>query len=290
MEDKKEVQQKIIPSAGEKVTEEELSKVLKIVSPGTSLRSAMNGVLNAKRGSLIVMENKHLLPLIDGGFRVNCKFTPQRIVELSKMDGAIILSDNIKKVNYANVILTPDNKIKTSETGARHKAAERTAKQTGSLVIAISERRGEMTLFYKNLKYPIKETDALLRKANEYIQILEKQGELFDRYIEKLKKTDPKEKDLSLRRSINVIQKGLLMQKIAREIKKCMIELGNESALLKTRFKEIMKDIKKETDFVIGYYTKIGFKKSKILFESLTYDEIIDKDNITKALGYFINN
>lgn len=288
MENKKEVQKTIIVPNTLKVTEEELSKLLKIVSPGTYLRAAINGILQTKRGALIVVENKHLFPLIDGGFRVNCKFTPQRLAELSKMDGAIILSENMKKVNYANALLTPNNKIKTFETGARHKAAERTAKQTGCLVIAISERKGEINLFYRNAKYLIKETNELLRKANEHIQLLEKQKELFDKYLEKLNEISEGDSDdnLKLKQAVNVIQKGRLMQKIAKEIKRCMIELGNESTILKTRFKEIIKNLVNETDIVIKDYTKIGLKKSNILLGSLSYDEIIDKENIMKSLGY----
>ena len=186
----KEVQQTIIPMNNKKVSEEEFFNVLKTISPGTSLRTALDGILKSKRGAIIVVENENVLPLMDGGFRVNCKFTSQRLVELSKMDGAIILSKDIKKINYANVLLTPDNKIKSSETGARHKAAERTSKQASSLVIAISERKGEISLFYKNIKHPVKETNEILRKVSEYTQLLEKQKELFDSYIEKLNKTE----------------------------------------------------------------------------------------------------
>src|SRR3989344_9505306 len=102
----KEIQQTIIPSNNIKVTEEEFFSVLKTISPGTNLRTALDSILKAKRGALIVVENENLLPLIDGGFRVNCKFTPQRMTELSKMDGAIILSKDMKKINYTNVLLT----------------------------------------------------------------------------------------------------------------------------------------------------------------------------------------
>jgi diadenylate cyclase len=69
--------------------------------------------------------------LIDGGFKINSKFTPQKLIELAKMDGAIILSEDAKKIEYSNALLTPDSKIRSSETGTRHKAAERTAKQIG---------------------------------------------------------------------------------------------------------------------------------------------------------------
>jgi len=217
---KKEIQGTIIPIQQQnmKVSEDEFFGILKMVAPGTSLRSGLDGALKAGKGALIVIENESLLPLLDGGFRVNCRFTSQRLVELTKMDGAIILSKDIKRINHANVLLTPDSKIKTLETGTRHKAAERTAKQTGCLVIAISERKHEIALFYRNVKYPIKHTEEVLRKANEHIHLLEKQRELFDINIDRLNKLELRNYP-SLHKAIVAIQKGRMMQKIAEEMK-----------------------------------------------------------------------
>ncbi|MEK6855842.1 MAG: DNA integrity scanning diadenylate cyclase DisA [Nanoarchaeota archaeon] len=283
---KKEIQKTIVTAqTNGKATEEEFLAMLKLVSPGTGLRTALEGALKAGKGALIVTENEQLMPLIDGGFRLNCRFTPQRLVELTKMDGAIILSKDLKRVTYANVLLTPDSKIKSSETGTRHKAAERTAKQIESLVIAISERKHEINLFYKNIKYTLKNTDQVLRKAHEYIQIVEKQRELFDKNLEKLSKMEMKNYP-SLHQSLTVIQKGRMIQKIEQDIKRQLVELGNEGLLLKTRLKEITSGVEKELNFVLKDYTKLDVKKSKVLLDSLTYDEILDQENILRVLAY----
>ncbi|MEI6850240.1 MAG: DNA integrity scanning diadenylate cyclase DisA, partial [archaeon] len=269
---KKEVQEKIIPVLNNnngKVTEEELFNVLKMIAPGTNLRSAIEGALKGGKGALIVIDNEHLLPLIDGGFRVNCRFTPQRLAELTKMDGAIVLSSDCKRIDYANVLLTPDSKIKTSETGTRHKAGERTAKQIGGVVITISERKHDITLFYKGLKYPIKSTEEIRRKVNENIQLVEKQRELFDSYIEKLNKLELRNYH-NIDQSILVIQKGRLIQKISEDLKKHLVELGNEGTLLKTRLKEIIMGVDKETSLVIKDYTNLDVKKTKTLLEALS--------------------
>lgn len=284
---KKEVQETIVPlpQNNAKVPEEEFFTILKMIAPGTTLRSALDGALKTGKGALIAVENEWLLPLIDGGFRVNCRFTPQRLIELAKMDGAIILSKDVKRINYANVLLTPDSKIKTLETGTRHKAAERTAKHTGTLVIAISERKNEISLFYKNIKYAVKSTDEILRKANEHLQLLEKQRELFDRNAEKLNKLELRNHP-SLSQALIVIQKGHLVQKIASDTKRYLIEAGTEGTLLKTRLKELTIGVDKETNFVIKDYTRLDLKKSRILLESLSYDEILDQNNILSMLAY----
>lgn len=282
----KEVQETIVQQVlSEKVSEEEFFSVVKTVAPGTQLRAAIDGALRAGKGALLVIENERLVPIIDGGFRVNCRFTPQRLVELCKMDGALIISPDCKRINYANVMLTPEASIKSNETGTRHKAAERTARQISTLVIAISERRHEVTLFYKNLRYPLKATDEIRRKANEQLQAIEKQRELFDLYVERLNQLELKSHP-SLHKALLVIQKGSMIQKIAEDMKRFLIELGAESTLLKTQLKELMQGVEKETTLVIKDYTKLDTKRSTALLETLSYDELLDTDTILRVLAY----
>lgn len=268
-----------------KVTKEELQIILKLIAPGTNFRTALDTIVKTGKGALIAIHNENLNSCIDGGFRVNCRFTPQRMAELSKMDGAIVLSSDMKKIDHANVLLTPDSSIKTNETGTRHKAAERTAKQTGSIVIAVSERRHEIVLFYRNARHVVRDTGELLRTANEQIQLLEKHRELFDTNLEKLNRSELRNYT-NLNHAINVIQKGRIIQKITEGLKKYLVELGSEGILLKTRLKEIIHNVERETDLVMRDYTRIGLKKSKLLLETLTYDELLDTEHIKKILAY----
>src|SRR3989344_31113 len=285
MTEKKEIQEILIKNINERVSEDELLSVLKTIAPGTNLRTALDGTLNAGKGALIVIENEYLHPILDGGFRINTRFTPQKLIELTKMDGAIIISDDLKRINFANVLLTPDSKIKSAETGTRHKAAERTAKQAKTIAIAISERRNEITVFYKNTRHHLQSTANLLRKANEQVQLLEKQKELFDNYVERLNKAEiQSHSNLSL--ATAVIQKGMLIQKLTNELRKYNVELGKEGAILKIRLKEIISGVEKETDLVIKDYTNLDFKKSKVLLDSLSYDELTQEENILSALVY----
>jgi len=283
----KEIQVNILKPVNQnsKATQEEFESILRMVAPGTSLRTALDGALKTERGALIAIENEDVPRIIDGGFRINAIFTPQRLIELSKMDGAIILSKDIKRINYANVLLTPDSKLKSVETGTRHKAAERTAKQSGTLVIAISERKHEITLYYKNMRYPLVSTDELLRKANENIQILEKQRDLFDTHVEKLTRMELRNHN-SLNQAVSAIQKGKVVQKIATDLRKVIIELGKEGTLLKTRLREIVGNVEEETDLILKDYSNLNQKKSKMFLDMLTYEELLEKDNILSALAY----
>jgi len=285
MNEKKEVQVKILKEkANGKATKEELLNILRHVSPGTNLRSALNGVLKSGKGVLIVVSNDQTQQIIDGGFKLNCRFTPQRLAELAKMDGAIILSNDMKRIIYSNVLLTPDHKIASKETGTRHKAAERTAKMTGTLVIAISERKKELNIYYKNIKHHLKETSDILRRMTETLQVLEKQRELFDKYVDQLNHSELKD-DLEINLACKSIQKGKAIQKILEEKEKDIIELGKEGIEMKLRMKELIKGVEKETNLIIKDYTKLNQKKSKKLVDCLTYEELIDSENILTSLA-----
>ncbi len=283
-EKKGDIQIKLISTEDHKAKKEEVLETLKFLSPGTALRAGIEGVLKAKTGGLIVIENENMHELIDGGFKVNCRFTPQRLIELCKMDGAVILSQDMKKILFANVLLTPNHSIPSKETGTRHKAAERTAKHAKTMVITVSQRREEVALFYKNVKYPIKETSEITRRATEILQILEKHREIFDNLQKKLDK-----EELQGRAQINnitsLIQRGRIILKTSDILKKHIIELGSEGTIVKGRLKEILHGIEREVNNVIKDHTKIGFKKTKKLLETLNYDEILDLENIEQSLG-----
>ncbi len=286
--EKKEVQAQIVPvitdANHQRATKEEIINILRQVTPGTQMRSGLNGIVQAKKGALIVVDKTGIDRIMDGGFKVNCKFTPQRLVELSKMDGAIVLSEDMKRITHANVTLYPDTKISSNETGTRHKTAERTAKMTGTFVICVSERKNEINLYYKNVKYPLKETHEIVSKATQMLHLLEKQRELFDDYLAQLNLHEVYD-DLDLEQACKVIQKGAAIEKLLETHERTLLELGNEGFALKQRIRELIKGVDKEMNLVIKDYTKLNAKKSKKLIDSLNYEETLNAENILVALA-----
>ena len=276
MEEKAEFQTQIITEENEKnpkirATKEEINQILRTVSQGTNFRNSLEGIVHAKKGAIVVVEVDGIGSILDGGFKINSKFTPQKMVELSKMDGAIILSKDMKRITQANVMVYPDKKITTKETGTRHKTAERTAKMMSTLVATVSERRSEMAVYYKNFKHIIKNANEVLRKVNEHTQIIEKQRELFDMNVEKLSQMELRNYP-NLQQASVVIQKGVLIEKMANDVKNLFVELRNEGTIIKTRLKELTSNVEKEVNLVIKDYTKVDLKKSRILINSLTYE------------------
>ena len=181
--------------------------VLRMVAPGTSLRVSLDDILNAGMGALIVFDNENLGDIVEGGFVVNSKFSAQRLVELAKMDGAIVLSKDAKEILKVNTLLFPDIAISTKETGTRHKAAERTAKQAKTITIAVSERKNKISVYYGDSSYQLQRSSEVLRRASETLQILEKQRDIFDEYLLDLN-------SLELRKHATINDVCLVLQRV----------------------------------------------------------------------------
>ena len=265
----------------EQEKKENLIDVLKLISPGSVLRTAIDDILRAGMGALIVLESPRIEELIEGGFKVNSDLTPQKIVELAKMDGAIILSSDLKKIVHANVLLIPDTRIPTNETGTRHKAAERTAAQAETLVIAISERRKKISIYHGNLRYILQSTEDILRRATESLQILEKQREIFDELLSNLNVLEIS--GLVVVSDIcAILQRISMIMKVSAMIDRYLIELGKEGLLIKMRLRELLKNIKNERGFILKDYN-LGEEKIDVLSE-FGFDELLNIDNIAGIL------
>ena len=212
--------------------QEEILEVLKMVAPGTSLRDGLDNIIKAKTGALIVVSNsEEVMNLADGGFKLDIDYSPANIYELSKMDGAIVISSDVKKILRANAQLVPDYKIKTTETGTRHRTAERVAKQTNEIVICISQRRGIITIFKGDFRYVIKERDALNIEANQMLETLEKYKKVFDHALSIL--TEHEFDDIVyLELVANAIYRSEIVLRMKTEVEKTIIELGDEGRLV----------------------------------------------------------
>ena len=163
------------------VKDNTITEILKLIAPGTKIREGLENILKAKTGGLIVIgDTKEVLDLVDGGFNLNVDYTPSRLYELAKMDGAIVLSADLKRILYANAQLIPSPEISTNETGTRHRTAERTAKQTGEIVISVSQRRNVITIFKGDLRYVLQDSSKVITKANQALQTAEKYKKVFD--------------------------------------------------------------------------------------------------------------
>jgi len=143
------------------------------------------------------------------------------------MDGAIVLSSDLKRILYANTQLIPSPEIETKETGTRHRTAERTAKQTGEIVISISQRRNVITIFKGNIRYILEDTSKVLTKANQALQTLQRYKNVFDEKLITLNEYEFND-IVSLENVIIAIQRAEMVMKVADIVQRQIYELGEE--------------------------------------------------------------
>lgn len=268
-----------------------LKKIFSQITPGTVFREGLDNILDAGTGALVVLEvNDTLGDLIDGGFELNCKFTPQRLHELSKMDGAIILDENATKIKYANIHLQPDKSFKTNESGTRHRSAQRVAKQTDNLVIAISERRNRITLYKGDFRYKVKNLADVMIEASQAMKTFERYKHVLDRALRNITLLEF-DGMVTLSEVMIVLQRFEMLVRIRIEVEHSIVELGSEGKFLVIQLEELFKGVLKEEENFIRDYINLGeeeFGAAEVkerLFE-LGDLELLESENIAGALGY----
>ncbi|QZY57558.1 DNA integrity scanning diadenylate cyclase DisA [Crassaminicella profunda] len=270
--------------------EQGIMESMKRLAPGTSLREGLENVLRAKTGALIVIgDNEEVMNLVDGGFYINVDLSTAYLYELAKMDGAIILSSDAKKILYANTQLIPDPSIPSSETGIRHRTAERVARQTGLIVISISQRRNIITIYKGYSKYIVQDTNKILNKANQAIQTLEKYRKVLDQAM--LNLSGLEFEDLATIQDVAiVIQRTEMVMRIVSEIDKYISELGNEGRLVSMQLEELLANVKEDGEYVVEDYMvkdeSIDYNTVSRQIKNLSSEELLDLSNIGKILGY----
>ena len=270
--------------------EEEIIEILKLIAPGTEIRQGLENILKSKTGALILIgDSGEVLDIVDGGFSLNIDYTPSRLYELAKMDGAIVLSSDLKKILFANAQLIPSSEIETRETGTRHKTAERTAKQTGNLVISISQRRSIITIYKGNIRYVLEEASRILEKSNQALQTVEKYKKVFDRKISLLNEYEFND-IVTLDNVLTALQRAEMTMRMAEEVKKRIIELGEEGRLVEIQLDELIGGLEKEEKLIIKDYIAPGKKRTveKVFNQiiDLEYNELMKQSVIARLLGY----
>lgn len=270
---------------------DELVGALRLVAPGTDLREAIENVIRAHNGALIVVsrpEKLERLGIISGGMKLELDFGPMRLYELAKMDGAIVLSPNVAVIHYANVQLSPDPSYESHETGMRHLAGHRTAQQSGDLVIVVSERRRVVSLYQGDFgPLVLEDIGVVLSKANSAIATLEK----FTRRLrEEARALTVHEYDgaVTLREVVGAIGNFEYSVRIAEEVEAYVRELGSEGRLVEMQLEQAFHDVPEQYDALIRDYSAEGVDCANVRkrLRNFSSEQLSDTMEITQALGY----
>ena len=267
---------------------EALLEALRMVAPGTPLRDGIDRILQANKGALIVVgDGPEVLSVCSGGFLLDAEFTPQRLSELAKMDGALILAADVARVARGNVHLVPDPNIPTAETGTRHRTAERVARQIDVPVISVSEAMSVVTIYRDDQKYTLEPIPRVLAKANQALQTLERYKDRLDAVSGSLSALEVEDL-VTVRDAVTVLQRAEMVRRISDEIEEYIIELGSEGRLVLLQLEELMGGVEDDRRLVAKDYfvATPDWELDEVMkrLAQLTTDELLDLKEVAAVL------
>ena len=234
---------------------------LAAVAPGQALRDGLDRIRQSGLGALIVVgDDPPVLSICSGGFLLDAAFTPQRLSELAKTDGAIILANDASRIARANVHLVPDPTVPTAETGTRHRTAERVARSLGVPVLSISESRDAITVYLGDEQRPLLPSGVLLARANQALQTLEQ-------YRRRLQATSAElaalevEDLVTVRDVVSLLQRTEMVRRIAEEIEVAIVELGTDGRLVRLQLEELVGGADDDRRLVLRDYLADGVRR-----------------------------
>jgi diadenylate cyclase len=284
------------PQVGDEVAELEdrqeprLVRALETVAPGSAVREGIDSIVQARLGALICVGNSEELSfLYSGGIKLDVDYTPAILYQLAKMDGAIVINENLTKICWANVQLMPDPTILSVETGTRHRTAERVSKQTDALVVAISQSRDVVSLYLDGAKYSLEDIPVVLAKANQALATLDKYRSRHDQVSMRLTALEF-EGGVTLHDVLTVLQRAELVTRMAVEIERFIVELGTEGRLIEMQLEEVMVGVASDKSALVhDYLTEFSEESFALVLDSmarLPHQDLLDFGRLAELLGY----
>lgn len=266
----------------------DVTRALRLVAPGTRMRSGLDRILQAQLGALLVLTSDGIEAIRSGGFQIDTDLTEQKLSELAKMDGAIVISADGDRILWANVQLMPSPEIPTFETGTRHRTAERTARQLGSPVIAVSEDMRTISLYVGAEKYMLQSIPALLQRANQALATLERYRIRLDQLFKGLSQLELQDL-VTLDDVADALMRFEVVRRIAVEIEGYVLELGEDGRLIKLQLDELMANVEAEAHLLVRDYCRPArghvLDRCMISLAELPDEELWSTDVAGRVLG-----
>jgi diadenylate cyclase len=278
------------PSEDDPRRDPQLLAAIATVAPGTPLRQGVDDIIRSHEGALLVVgDPQELSFLYSGGIRLDAPFRPQLLYELAKMDGAIIVDAHVRRLSWANVQLMPDPTIPSDETGTRHRTAERVAKQTGALVVSVSQQRETVTVFVGQARYQLDPVADVLAKANQALGTLETYRQRLEQVLTRLTALEF-QNAVVLDDVLVTLQRAEMTSRMAERIRRDCVELGSEGRLIRLQLEELVGDTPGERDAIVrDYHTASADAEATLAIEALKavpYHDLLEFERLTEILGY----
>lgn len=270
--------------------EAKLRLALASVAPGTALREGLERILRGRTGALVVLGYDRTVESIStGGFALDADFSATGLRELAKMDGAIIVNRECTKILRAATQLVPDPTIPTTESGTRHRTAERVAKQTGFPVVSVSQSMRIVAIYVDNMRYVLEDAGQILSRANQALATLERYKLRLDEVSGTLSALEIE--DLVTVRDVAAVAQRLeMVRRISDEIEGYVVELGTDGRLLRLQLDELVAGVDLDRELVVRDYLPVSGAASVAeaigRLGGLSATDLLDLGAVARSLGF----
>ena len=265
-------------------------ETLAAVAPGTALRDGLTRILMGATGALIVLGNSDVIETMSGGgFTIDVEFTANRLRELAKMDGAIILNSNADRILRAGVQLLPDGALPTEETGTRHRTADRVAQQAGFPVLSVSKSMKTIALYVRGHRHVLEDSSAILSRANQALATLERYKFRLDEVSSVLSALEIEDM-VTVRDVAAVAQRLEMVRRIAAEISDYVVELGTDGRLLSLQHEELVAGVEEGRMLIVRDHVPVAADDVSVesvlnALDRLSAPDLLDFELIANAFG-----
>lgn len=259
-----------------------------LTAPGTPLRSGLDRIVSGRTGALIVLGcPAEVEAVMTGGFHLDAPMTPQNLRELAKMDGAIVLSDDVSRIVAAGVQLMPDPVHPTSETGTRHRTADRVSQQTGVPTVTVSSAMGIISLFLDGTRLTLPEPEHILGRADQALRTMERYSNRLNEVTNRLSALEIRDQ-VTVRDVAMVLQRLEMVHRIDTELREYIIELGTEGRLIQLQAQELESGLDKLAELICEDYRDEtnGVTLTLDAMSAMDTAQLVDLTEIAHAVGF----
>ncbi|MGI6754646.1 MAG: DNA integrity scanning diadenylate cyclase DisA [Atopobiaceae bacterium] len=274
----------------ESVLKKRMDAALKLTAPGTALRHALDMIIAGHMGALIcVGDTENVLAAGDDGFKLDISFTANRLFELCKMDGAIVIDKGMTQILRANYHLNPDPSLPTTETGTRHRTAARMSLLTHATVISVSERRQVVNVYVDGRGYQLRPMPELMNSVNQLLVAMQSTRQQIDRHMLRLT-TLELDNYVTLGDIADIFYLLEVILAVDEELDSCILQLGSEGRTVQMQRDEYMGDIDEEYNLMIRDYARDSSEDNarviRRALHSMDNSAIHNAESVAQLLGY----
>ncbi len=268
-----------------------MDEAIRLTAPGQPIRAALDMIIAGHLGALIcVGDVENVLAAGNDGFPLNISFTSNRLFELSKMDGAIVIDGDVTQILRANFHLNPDPSLATSETGMRHRTAARMSVLTDAIVISVSSRRAVVNVYVHGKSYQIQTVPEVMSSVNQLVSTLQTTRTQLDRKLLHLTGLELDDY-VTLADITDIFSSFEILQQAKVELKRCIVKLGTQGKIVRLQLEQLAgESIDSEYDLMIRDYARDSSEENartiRTKFSQMTPQDLTNPQRIAEVLGY----